>query len=324
MRKHIGDFPLHELETYKPDLVLKPSDFDSFWHDQKEVIDNIDPKVNVRKRDYPVSAVEVSDVTFESWDGTPLSGIFMKPKGVKECPVIVNFPGYTGGRGFPIDYLKWTSLGVAVYTFDIRGQGDSPDFAKYRNGSRIPGWMLRSIKDPASYYYTNIYKDILLQLQWIRSSSAPVTLTKLGLTGGSQGGGLALAAAGLDEDIDFVLSDFPFLTHFEKALEIAQSGAYMEIASYFKLHDSSYKTYDQVMKTLSYVDVLHFCDKVTCPTLMAAGLKDISTPPLTVFAAYNHIQSRDKAIEIYPQFTHEQIPLHAEKKLAFIAKHFNV
>lgn len=318
MQRHVGDYQLKKLRKYKPELKNKPSDFDLFWHEQKEEMMEIHPKVAVTWRDYPVPTVEVADLTIESWDGTPLKGLLTKPKMVDECPVIMHFHGYTGSRGLPIDYLKWTSLGVAVYSFDVRGQGDSPDFAKYINGSRIPGWMLHSIQEPASYYYTNVYKDILIQLHWIRSLEALVKPTKLGLAGASQGGGLALSTAGLQEDIDFVIADFPFMTHFENALEEAQSGAYLEIVNYFKLQDPEYKTYDQVMKTLGYIDSVHFCSKIACPTLMAIGLKDISTPPATAFAAYNHIGSSKKSIEIYPQFSHEHIPFHEEKKLTFI------
>ncbi len=324
MGRHVGDFSLQELREYRPDLVHKPDDFDLFWHDQKENIKAIDPQVTVKWRDYPVPAVEVADLTIESWDGTPLIGLLVKPRDVKECPVILSFHGYTGSRGLPIDYLKWTSLGVAVYAFDIRGQGNSPDFAKYANGSRIPGWMLHSIQDSTNYYYTNVYKDILLQLQWIRSVLAPVKSTKLGLAGSSQGGGLALSAAGLDQGLDLVLSDYPFISHFERALEVALSGPYMEIVNYFKLHDPEYKTYDKVMKTLGYIDSMHFCDLITSPILMSIGLEDATTPPSTVFAAYNHIRSNEKSIEVYPQYTHEQNPFHEEKKLAFIIEHFQL
>lgn len=321
MGRHIGDFPLHQLKEYRPELIHKPNDFDQFWHQQKEAMKTIEPKVKVKWRDYPVPTVEVADLTIESWDDTPLTGLFIKPKSAKECPVMMSFHGYTGSRGLPIDYLKWTSLGVAVYAFDVRGQGDSPDFANYANGSRIPGWMLHSIQDPASYYYTNVYKDILLQLQWIKSPLAPMKPTKLGLAGASQGGGLALSAASLEENIDFVIADFPFMTHFDRALEVALSGPYMEIVNYFKLHDPEYKTYDQVMRTLGYIDSIHFCDSIICPTFMAIGLEDSTTPPSTAFAAFNHIRSSEKSIEVYPQFTHEPNPFHEEKKLSFINEH---
>ncbi len=320
MGRKIGDLTLKELREYKPQLKNKPQDFDEFWARQKEKISLIEPVIHVSPRSYPAPSIEVIDLILESWDGTQLNGLFVKPAGVKECPVIVCFHGYTGSCGLPSDYLKWTALGVAVYAFDVRGQGTSPDYAKYWNGSRIPGWMLHGILDPETYYYTNVYRDILTQLGWVKSEGALVIPTTLGLMGSSQGGGLALVAAGLDGNVDYVISDWPYLTHFDRALDVALQGPYMEIVDYFKWNDPQYETVDEVKHTLGYIDSLHFCDHINCPVLMAVGLEDAVTPPSTVYAAYHHLNSTEKEIEVYPQFTHEMNPFHDEKKLAFIWK----
>ncbi len=315
----MGDFSLEQLREYKPALSGKPDDFNEFWEGQKEKMKSVRPNVKVSGRPYPVPSVEVADLIMESWDSTPLNGIFIKPAGVKECPVIVCFHGYTGSCGLAADYLKWTALGAAVYSFDVRGQGSSPDYARYGNGSRVPGWMLNGIHTHENYYYTNVYRDLILQLQWVRSEEALVIPSSLGVMGSSQGGGLALAAAALGKDVDYVVSDWPFMTHFDRALDIALQGPYLEIVNYFKWNDPQGKTRAVVKKTLSYIDSLHFCDSITCPALMAAGLEDSVTPPSTVFAAYNHLQSTDKEMEVYPQFTHEMNGFHEEKKLAFVA-----
>ncbi|AXI10549.1 cephalosporin deacetylase [Oceanobacillus zhaokaii] len=318
--RQVGDFPLEELRNYRPNLGNKPDDFDAFWAEQKMKMNGYHPHVKIVWRDYAVPSVEVADITFTSWDNTPLTGILVKPKGVEKCQVILSFHGYTGNRGLAADFLKWTTLGIAVFAFDVRGQGESPDFSNYRNGSRIPGWMLLGIQDHENYYYTNVYRDILLQLNWLQSEDSPVGPTKLGVMGSSQGGGLALVAAGLEKNIDFCIADWPFIAHFERALDIALSGPYMEIVNYFKWNDPEYKTYDKVIKTLGYIDSVHFCDWITCPTLMAIGLEDATTPSSTVFAAFNHLKAKDKTIEVYPQFMHEFNPFHEEKKVEFLMK----
>ena len=318
MGRRVGDLSLEELNMYRPPLSTKPDDFDSFWKNQTESIKHLRPTVEVHFREYPVPSIEVADIIFESWDGTILKGILVKPRNVMACPVIHSFHGYTGSRGLPIDYLKWTSLGVAVYAFDVRGQGDSPDFARYSNGSSSPGWMLDGILNPESYYYTNVYKDIWMQFNWIVSEDSPVNHTKIALAGSSQGGGLALSLAGLVQNVDAVIADYPFLAHFERALKIAPRGPYLEIVNYFKVCDPQYKTYEIAMRTLGYIDCVHFCGDIPFPTLMQIGLEDDVTPPSTVFAAYHHLSSKDKKIEVYPQFSHETNPFHEEKKLAFI------
>ncbi|MET3697571.1 cephalosporin-C deacetylase [Bacillus oleivorans] len=321
MGRQVGDFSLEALWKYKPELSNKPADFETFWNEQKGRIEKLEiPCVSVDWRDYPTPEIEVADLWLESWDHTPLTGLLVKPKQIKEGPVILHFHGYTGSCGLAIDFLKWVTLGVSIIAFDVRGQGRSPDYGTYQKGSRIPGWMLRGIENPETYYYTNVYRDILYQLRWIRSDGAPIQPSKLGVMGSSQGGGLALSAAGLDGAVDFCISDWPFLAHFERAFEVALSGPYMEIVNYFKWNDPQYDTFKDVFKTLGYIDSMHFCGSIHCPTLMAIGLEDAVTPPSTIFAAYNHLGAGDKKIEVYPQFIHELNSFHDEKKLQFIKR----
>jgi cephalosporin-C deacetylase len=321
MGRHVGDFPLSELKTYKPKLVSIPADFEQFWQEKKAEVSRSSIKVDIAWKQYCIASVEWAAVTLHSWDRTPLKGMLIRPKGMEEGPVLLHFHGYTGNKGLPVDFLKWVLLGITVISFDVRGQGDSPDFARYENGSRIPGWMLSGILDKEGYYYTNVYKDLMTQLLWIKND-APIRPTKIGVHGSSQGGGLALVAAALDEDVSFVVSDWPFITHFERALDVALSGPYMEIVQYFKLHDPQLQTYETVMNTLSYIDVLYFCPQINVPVFMAIGLEDPITPPSTVFAAFHHLNSKEKKLEIYPHFVHEVNPFHEEKKIEFIYQQF--
>ncbi|QGM31600.1 prolyl oligopeptidase family serine peptidase [Bacillus sp. N3536] len=322
MGRQIADFPLNQLKVYQPKLIHKPSDFGEFWVEQQQQINSLQPKVSIDWKEYVIPTMEVADLLFVSWDGTPLKGWAIKPKGVDQCPVMLSIHGYTGSRGLPLDYVKWVSMGIAVYAFDVRAQGSSPDYAKYNNGGRTLGWMLNGIHEPENYYYTNVYKDLLFQLNWIRSSETPVEPTRIGLLGSSQGGGLALGLAGLDQGVELVVADYPFLANFERAIEISQAGPYLEFVNYFKYTDPQYETYESVMQTLGYIDCVHFCDSIICPTLMSIGLEDPVTPPSTVFAAYNHLRTLNKEIEIYPQYAHEVNPFHEEKKLEFVRKNW--
>ncbi|WP_121614126.1 acetylxylan esterase [Mesobacillus foraminis] len=317
IERHMGAINLNSLYTYKPEFNIN-RDFDQFWSSQRLQVEEATIKCDVTLREYPVKEVEVYDLFFQSWDETPIHGLLVKPAGKKEIPLIHHFHGYTGDRGLVADFIKWALLGSAVISFDIRGQGKSSDFARYPNGCRIPGWMTKGILELQNYYYVNVYKDIIAQIQWAETY---LPYTRLGAMGASQGGGLALAAAGLYGNFDFLISDWPFLTHIEHALDIACSGPYMEIKQYLKVHDPQYKTFEQVMETLSYVDALHFCPAINIPVLMGIGLEDAVVPPTSAFAAFNALQTQEKSIEVYPQYIHEANPFHEEKRMAFIYKH---
>lgn len=309
---------LKKLYAYKPNITNKPVDFASFWDRKKEKVS--EPEVKVNWTNFPVSTVEVGELELISWDGTPLKGYIVKPKAIKSGPILTVFHGLRGNRGFPTDFLKWTTLGLTVISFDVRSQGDSPDYATYSNGSRVQGVVLRGILDPEEYYYTNIYQDVMAQLKWITAQTI-VKPTKIGVIGSSQGGTLALAAAGLmKEVVDFALVDCPFMTYVETAITKATAGSYTHIQDYFKLNDPQMEQAEQIAQTLAYVDTIHFAEEITCPVLMSTGLLDTTTPAITAFALLNSLKTTDKHMDAYPRYAHEIVPFHEIKKFEFIQK----
>lgn len=119
----VFDLTREELESYRPD-VLEPSDFDEFW--SKTLSRNpFDPSAVTRVRvDYPLSTVDVWDVTFPGFAGDPIRAWYILPSGATDpLPTIVQFQGYGGGRGLPVENLAWASAGFAHLMVDTRGQG---------------------------------------------------------------------------------------------------------------------------------------------------------------------------------------------------------
>ncbi len=63
-----------------------------------------------------------------------------------------------------------------------------------------------------------------------------VDVSRIAVTGGSQGGGIVLAVAGLVPDLAAVLPDVPFLCHYRRATELVDSHPYQEITKYCQRH----------------------------------------------------------------------------------------
>jgi len=99
------------------------------------------------------------------------------------------------------------------------------------------------------------------------------------LQGVSQGGGLALAVAGLVPDLLAVMPDVPFLCHFRRALEVSETNPYEEITRYLSVRR---QTVDQVFSTLSYFDAVNFAKRANAPALFSVALRDLTCPPSTV------------------------------------------
>lgn len=62
---------------------------------------------------------------------------------------------------------------------------------------------------------------------------------------------------------------------------------------------------EALYRTLSYVDVKNFTDRIHCPVLMGFGLQDDTCPPHTNFAGYNNIPAdTDKSWICFPLSGH--------------------
>jgi len=123
----------------------------------------------------------------------------------------------------------------------------------------------------------------------------------LAVTGGSQGGGITLAVGGLEPNLAAVMRDVPFLCHFRRASEIADTAPYSEISQYCKIHRDQI---DVVFNTLSYFDCMNFAARANAPSIFSAGLMDTICPPSTVFAAYNHYAGK-KEIKVWSYNKHD-------------------
>ena len=132
-------------------------------------------------------------------------------------------------------------------------------------------------------------------------SHEAVDATQIAVTGGSQGGGITIAAAGLVPDVVAAMPDVPFLCHFRRAAELEDQYPYKEIGEYCHVHRDKV---DTVFNTLSYFDGMNFAPRAIAKTLFSVGLMDKVCPPSTVFAAYNH-WAGEKDIKIYPYNGHE-------------------
>jgi cephalosporin-C deacetylase len=155
------------------------------------------------------------------------------------------------------------------------------------------------------WYYRRLVTDAVRAVD-AAISNPLVDRTRIVVTGQSQGGGLALAVAGLGATgvaapIRAAAIDVPFLSHWRRAIEVTDAHPYEELRRYLAIHRDREA---DVFRTLSYVDAVNFAARATAPALFSVGLRDDITPPSTVFAAYNHYAG-PKDIRVWSYNGHE-------------------
>ena len=287
------DLPLEELRRYRPE-VAEPADLDDFWARTLGRARAHDLALTAERVETPLRLVEVHDVTFAGFDGQPVRAWFTRPAGRSDdLPVVVEYQGYGGGRGLPHERLHWAVAGYAHLMMDTRGQagswgtgGATPD--PVGSGPATPGFLTRGIADPDDHYYRRLLTDAVRAVEAARALPG-VAADRVAVAGASQGGGMALAVAGLVPDLTAVLPDVPFLCHYRRAVEVTASDPYAEITRYLSVHRDQVET---AFRTLSYVDAVNLAKRATAPALVSVALMDPICPPSTVFAAINHYGTR--------------------------------
>jgi cephalosporin-C deacetylase len=311
-----------ELTTYRS-AAEAPADLADFWRDTLAESRSKARPATVTEVETGLSLVDTYDVTFSGFGGDPIRAWYHRPAGSdgSSLPVVVRYQGYGGGRGLSHEVPPWVLAGYACLRVDTRGQGSgfSPGDTPDPTGSdpAHPGYLTRGILDPATYYYRRVFTDAVLAVDAAQQLPG-VDPSRAAVAGGSQGGGISLAVAGLRDDLAAVLADVPFLCDFRRASEIATELPYTELTSYLAVHRD---LVEQVFGTLAYFDVSVLGTRASAPALVSAALMDLTCPPSTVYAAYN-AYAGPKEMRVYPYNDHEGgQAFHEVEQLAWLRTH---
>ena len=316
------DLPLAQLRSYSSD-VTPPEDLRQFWDATIREARAFPLDASFEPVDNYLSVIDTFDVTFAGYGGAPVRGWLHLPahrEAGAALPVVVQYVGYSGGRGLVNQDTRWAQAGYAHFIMDTRGQGyggtlgDTPDPHPSAGDVAHAGLMTRGLASREDYYYRRVYVDAFRAVEAAQSHPA-VDPSKVVLAGVSQGGGIVVATAGLAagrlDGVIAALPDVPFLQDFPRAIDITPRGPYPEIAQFLARHRDRY---DAALAVLRYFDGVNLARWATAPALYSAAQMDDICPPSTVFASFNAYGSgtagssgtgADKEIEVYRFNNHE-------------------
>jgi len=302
------DMPYEDLLTYEG-TNPKPSDFDTFWDRSIQVMQSIDPQVELIPAEFQTAYADCYHLYFTGVGGARVYAKLLKPKPVSEPgPAVVMFHGYSGNSGDWVDKLPYVAAGYTVAALDCRGQGGRSEDAGGVKGWTLNGHIVRGLDTgPENLLYRSIFLDTA-QLANIVMAMPEVDADRVGATGGSQGGGLSFVCAALEPRLKRVAPYFPFLSDYQRVWEIDQDvDAYDELRAWFRRFDPRHEREDEIFYQLGYIDIQHLAPRIQAEVLMGTALMDTVCPPSTQFAAYNKIAT-PKSLVVYPDYGHEHLP----------------
>ncbi len=289
----------YDVEHLDHDYAPPPG-FDSFWRATLDSLAAVAPELELElapdSQDSSAQA-EVYRISFTSLHGVRVHGWLTLPVGAKK-PVagLAFFPGYSTGQIRPaVDY---SLLGYATISIQVRGYG--MDQESYPEDNR--NYMTIDCERPETYIYREIVAHCLRAVQLL-GQRAEVDPERIGVIGGSQGGGLSLLVAGLNPDVAAVVANVPFLTDFGRSMPM--TGAPLrDLVRYIENNPGSREA---VMNTVRYFDTVSLAGRIEAPVIISAGLFDRTCPAPSIYRMFLALGSADKRIEIYPWLDHPEV-----------------
>lgn len=313
------DMPIEQLKQYKGTNPC-PEDMESYWEKALNEIRASDNDVELKPADFQVPFADCYDMYYTGRGGDRVYAKLLKPKYFNgKRPAILMFHGYMGYSGEWAEKLPYVAAGFIVASMDCRGQGGRSEDKIGRKGTTMYGQLIRGIDgEPDGLLMRDIFLDTV-KLAEIVMRMPDVDENRVGTTGTSQGGGLAIACAALEPRIKKTAVACPFLSDYLRVWDMdLDLGAYEELRSFFKWFDPLHERQEEIFRKLGYIDVHNLASRVRAETLIAITMQDTTCPPSTQFAVYNCVTAKKNAL-IYYDFDHgDWMPGWNDRKYQFL------
>lgn len=296
-----------EPEKIQPTVTM-PADFESFWAEGKEELAKVpmDPKmIHIPERS--TEKVDVYHVNFQNIRNSRIYGVLTVPKGEGKFPALLQVPG-AGIRPYSGDIGR-AARGAIVLQIGIHGIPIDMSPEVYNNliSGALSGYWNFNVQDKDIYYYKRVY------LGCVRAVDFLVSLPQydgqnLAVSGGSQGGALAITTAALDPRVKFLSSFYPALSDMTGYLH-QRAGGWPHILA---PANQKYYNFPKAIETLSYYDVVNFARILKTPGFYSWGFNDDTCPPTSYYSAYNQIKA-PKEVFVVPETGHWTYPEQSAK-----------
>lgn len=302
------DMPVEELKKYRGSSP-RPDDFDEFWDASLAESAALPLNAEMIPAKFKVPCADCYDLFFDGTGNSRIHAKLLCPvKDTGKHPAVVQFHGYSDSSGDWSTKLNYVACGYTVAALDCRGQGGLSEDRDPVRGNTLNGHIIRGLDedDPRKLYFRNVFLDCVRLTRFVMAMEH-VDPARVGVSGGSQGGGLTIACAALVPEVKLASPAFPFLSDYRRVWNMDLAvGAYGELKEYFRHFDPNHLREEEVWTRLGYIDIQNLAPRIRARVVMHTGLMDTTCPPSTQFAAYNKITT-PKEVVLYPDFGHEYL-----------------
>jgi cephalosporin-C deacetylase len=300
---------LVDADKIKPSMPV-PDDLNSFWETRRIALTAMSQKAEV-------TPVEVSDPEIECFkielpcpQGNPARGYFAQPKNaaLRNTPAILQLraAGVSGDwcKASP-QHAAWLAKQYKAIAVDINAHGmlnDQPqEYYTNLEQGELRNYRAQGNDNKDDFYFVGMYVRMLRTIEFI-GGLPNWDGRHLVTIGESQGGGQALAAAGLDKRVSAVVAIVPAMCDFTGPV-VHRAGGWPQPVG----RDVESAEARRIIEAVRYCDNLHLAKWSRAETLIFAGLIDTACPPCGIVATYNNLPGR-KWMLSYPHKPHNGLP----------------
>ncbi len=293
-----------DIHDIKPSMPM-PEDFDAFWDAQKKLLKGTPANVKLTPVKAPVDGVECFDVQADMPDGKPFFAYLARPIGAKPgtLPAIV----CTQGAGVASSRLSivagWAKDGLLALDFNVHGlpNGKPQSFYSDLYKGPLKGYLVKDTQSRDTIFARIMYLRLMRAIE-ITTSQPEWNGRQLIVHGRSQGGGQAIAAAGLDPRVTLACSQIGVYNDNTGMILGRSSGSHGAVPI-----DAKGVPDPTALQVVRYFDGTNFAQRTKAEAFFTVGWIDTSCPPTGIYAVYN-IWPNKKNILDFPRWGHIAAP----------------
>ena len=290
--------------------MAEPKDLDEFWNTRRATLAAMPLKAELVPVDSREPQIECFSLEAPCPQTNPVRGYYARPKGAgaRTCPAIL----FLRAAGVAGDWCKASprnavslakQYGAIVVDINAHGMlnGQPPEYYRDLEQGELRNYWTQGADDRDKFYFVGMYVRLLRATEFIAAQEA-WDGTHLVTIGESQGGGQALAAAGLDKRVSAVVALVPAMCDFAGPVVKRLGGWPMPIG-----RDVQSEGAKKIIEAVRYCDNANLAVRSRAETLIFVGLIDTTCSPTGILATYNKLPG-SKRIIAYPHKLHNGLP----------------
>lgn len=284
--------------------TARPKDFDAYWIQEKQSLNALRMEVKTKDMEVSEAGYKCQDIEINCTGSKPARGYFAKPANakVRSLPIvlIVHAAGVKGSwcRSEVKDALRYAKMGNGALCFDLNAHGmlnGQPDeYYSNLEAGELKDYYASGLENREDFYFRGMYLRLMRTIEFM-TRQPEWDKKRIIVIGESQGGGQALAAAGLDSRVTAAVAIVPAMCDFGGTLADRKGGWPQP----FERKGDKAK----MMNTLPYFDAAHLLKNSKATIVAEVGLVDQTCPSTSIYAAINQAKGK-KIISPVPYREH--------------------